>query len=413
MSDSEKQNLLDKILSDRKQAGTETDKPVFDEILTLEAQLAEVLAAGVELPFFREKLANETDFSSYDYLGFAQDKRVSESAIEAIRKYGTSVGASRVVGGQLDLHRELETEIADLMGTEDAVVFVSGHATNVTTIGHLLGPRDLILHDALSHNSIMQGAILSGARRLPFPHNDPMAARRILSQQRDRYTRVLLVVEGVYSMDGDISPLPAFAELKQEFDTLLMVDEAHSMGTLGETGRGIREHFDLSADSVDLWMGTLSKSLASCGGYIAASGRIVDYLRYTAPGFLFSVGLSPGDTAAALAACKLLKAEPQHHLQLQKNIQMFFECAKSCELGLGTNHGTPVIPVVTPDSRQCLQLAHKLVQQGIRVHPMIYPAVAEDAARLRFFITARHTPHDLEFAVNTLAKYQAKLLPRL
>ena len=196
---------------------------------------------------------------------------IAEAAKDAIDQFGTSISASRLVSGEKTIHRELEREIAEFHGVDDAICFVGGHATNESTIGHLFGPGDLIVHDSLAHNSIIQGSILSGARRRPFPHNDWQALDELLTEIRHEYRRVLIAIEGVYSMDGDFPDLPRFIEVKKKHKALLMIDEAHSLGTMGKTGRGIAEHFGVNPRDVDLWMGTLSKSIGSCGGYIAGS----------------------------------------------------------------------------------------------------------------------------------------------
>src|SRR5690606_27878399 len=188
------------------------------------------------------------------------------------------------------IHRELEQAIAAMYEVDDAIVFVSGHATNVSTIGHLFGPRDLVLHDELIHNSVLQGIQLSGARRLPFGHNDWRALDHILDLQRRDFERVLIVVEGLYGMDGDFPDLPRFIEIKERHKAFLMVDEAHSIGVIGSRGYGIRDHFGIDGRDVDIWMGTLSKSMAGCGGYIAGESALVEHLKFLAPGFLYSVG---------------------------------------------------------------------------------------------------------------------------
>ncbi|MEZ6077492.1 MAG: aminotransferase class I/II-fold pyridoxal phosphate-dependent enzyme [Pirellulaceae bacterium] len=215
------------------------------------------------------------------------------------------------MSGEKTIHRELEQGLAEWVGAEAAIVMIGGHSTNETTVGHLVGPGDLILHDALSHNSIVQGAILSGARRRPFPHNDWQALEAVLAETRASYRRILVVIEGVYSMDGDYPDLPRFIEIKNRHKAWLMVDEAHSIGTMGATGRGIGEHFGVDGKDVDIWMGTLSKSFGSCGGYIAGSEALIELLKYTAPGFVFSVGLSPTNTAAAIASLNMLKLHPE------------------------------------------------------------------------------------------------------
>src|SRR5207248_11194528 len=254
----------------------------FPEVQELEQRIGLAAAFGLKNPYFNvhERVTNDTsviggrtmiNWSSYNYLGLSGDPAVSRAAQAAIERYGTSVSASRVASGEKPLHRELEQELAAFLGTDDAVVMVSGHGVFVTVLGHSVGDGDLILHDSLAHDCILGGARLSGAKRRPFPHNDWQNLEKQLQQLRPHYKRVLIAVEGVYSMDGDICPLPKYIELKKKYGALLLVDEAHSIGVLGETGRGVGEHFHVDRADVDLWMGTMSKSLASCGGYVAGS----------------------------------------------------------------------------------------------------------------------------------------------
>lgn len=349
------------------------------------------------------------NFCSYNYLGMSGDPYVTKAARDAVQKYGTSVSASRLVSGQKPVHGKLERGIADFIGAEDAIVFVGGHSTNESVIGHLFGPGDLILHDALSHNSIMQGAILSGARRRPFPHNDWEACGRILREIRGEYQRVLIVVEGVYSMDGDYPDLPKFVDIKKEQKAYLMVDEAHSMGTMGLRGRGMAEHFDLNPKDVDIWMGTLSKSFGSCGGYIAGQAELIDYLKYTAPGFVYSVGLSPSNAAAALASLELLQEEPERVTKLAENSRLFLELSRSAGLNTGTSNNTPVVPIITGNSADALSLSSQLFDRGINVQPILYPAVEESAARLRFFITSDHTEAQIRSTVRAIAEELDKI----
>jgi len=283
-------------------------------------------------------------------------------------------------------------------------VLVGGHATNETVIGHLVGPGDLILHDALSHNSILQGAILSGARRRPFPHNDWDAANRLLDEFRHEYRRVLLVIEGVYSMDGDIPDLPRFVEVKRRHKALLMIDEAHSIGTIGATGRGIGEYHAVAREDVDLWMGTLSKTFGSCGGYIGGCRELIEYLMYTAPGFVYSVGISPAATAAALASCRLLEAQPQRVARLQDRARLFLSLATSRGLNTGRSKDSPVVPVILGNSMRCLALSKALFVRGVNVQPILHPAVEESAARLRFFITSMHTEQQIRYTIDAMAE---------
>lgn len=357
---------------------------------------------GIDNPFFKlhEGIAGATtriggqeyiNYASYNYLDLSGHPETSTAAKAAIDGYGTSVSASRLVSGERPVHRELEQAIARIYGVEEAVVMVSGHATNVTAIGYLFGPRDLIVHDELIHNSVLQGITLSGARRLPFPHNNWSALDEILAGQRHQFERVLIVLEGLYSMDGDYPDLPRFVAIKHRYQTFLMVDEAHSLGVMGKTGLGIREHFGLEGSVVDIWMGTLSKTLAGCGGYIAGETALVEHLKFLAPGFLYSVGMSPPLAAASLAALRILQREPERVATLQERGQSFLEQARACGIDTGTSTGLAVIPVITGSSVRAARLAAAMFERGINVLPILYPAVPEKAARLRFFVSCRHT----------------------
>jgi 7-keto-8-aminopelargonate synthetase-like enzyme len=309
-----------------------------------------------------------------------------------------------MLSGEKPVHQELEAELAALLETDDAIALVSGHATNVTVIGHLVGPGDLVIHDALAHNSIVQGGELSGATRRPFPHNDAEALDAILHAARHQYRRVLIVIEGVYSQDGDIADLPAHIAVKQRHHALLMVDEAHSLGVLGDHGGGIGEHFGVDRRDVELWGGTLSKSLASCGGYIAGSEALVRYLKYTAPGFIFSAGISPANAAAALGAMRQMKAEPETLAALRANSELFLRLAREAGVNTADSRDTPIIPCIVGDSLKTLKLSTALLKRGINVNPILYPAVPEDLARLRFFITSSHTEEQIRASVATLAE---------
>ena len=308
------------------------------------------------------------------------------------------------MSGERPLHRELETAIANFIGTEDAIIYVGGHATNVSTIGHLFNDKDLIICDALSHNSIKEGCKLSGATIIDFPHNDVVALEQILIEKREQYQKVLITVEGIYSTDGDLAPVPEIVQLKQHYQTFLLVDEAHSIGVLGISGGGVREHFNLQPNDVDLWMGTLSKSFASCGGYIAGSAELIQYLKYTAPGFIFSVGMSPPNTAAALAAIELLQAEPQRAIKLQSRAKYCLNLARSKGLNTGYSADSPVIPIIVGEPHKAVTLSQKLISQGINVGPMVYPSVPYDSSRLRFFITCLHTEEQIDLTIDIVEK---------
>jgi len=394
----------------------------FPECVRLRENLQFIESSGLANPFFHVHegvLTNRTviggreviNFASFNYLGMSGHPAVARAAKEAIDRYGTSVSASRLVSGEKDLHRQLEAELAGFLGTEDAIVFAAGHATNETVIGHLFGPGDLIFHDALAHNSIVQGAILSGARRRAFAHNDHAAADELLARFRRDYRRVLLAIEGTYSMDGDFPLLPEFIALKQRHRAVLLVDEAHSLGTLGLRGGGIGEHFDVDRADVELWMGTLSKSLGSGGGYIAGCKDLVQYLRYTAPGFVFATGISPPNTAAALAALRVLQAEPQRVARLRERSELFLSLAAGRGLNTGTSRGTPVIPIILGNSIHCLMVSQAMLERGINARPILHPAVEESASRLRFFITSEHTEEEIRLAIDVLTDELEKLSP--
>lgn len=376
-------------------------------------QVVELL--GMKEPFFRvhEGIPGATtriggkeylNFSNYNYLGLNGHPEVQAAACEAIGRYGTSASASRMVSGERPLHSQLERGLADFMGTEDCVTLVSGHATNVTVIGHLFGPRDLIVHDALAHNSVLQGALLSGAKRLSFPHNDWEALDDMLRSMRAGFERVLIVVEGLYSMDGDYPDLPRFVEIRERYKTFLLIDEAHSIGVMGATGRGIAEHFGLPRNSADFWMGTMSKTFSGCGGFVAGQGLVVDYLRHTAPGFLYSVGMSPPLAAAALKSLEILQREPERCRALRRVGTLFLQLCKAEGLDTGLSTGLSIVPVIVGSSMGAMSLSSKLFDRGLNVQPIFAPAVEEKQARLRFFLSCAHTQEQLQSAAKAVAE---------
>ncbi len=372
------------------------------------------VALGMTDPFFRvhEGIPAATtriggkeylNFSNYNYLCLNGHPEVTAATYEAIQRYGTSPSASRMVSGERPLHGQLEHALADFLGTEDCVAMVSGHATNVTVIGHLFGPRDLIVHDALAHNSVVQGAILSGAKRLSFPHNDWQALDDMLRTLRPNHERVLVVVEGLYSMDGDYPDLPRFVAIRERYKTFLLVDEAHSIGVMGATGRGIAEHFGLPRTCADFWMGTLSKTFSGCGGFIAGQRLIVDYLRHTAPGFLYSVGMSPPLAAASLKCLELLQREPERCRALRRAGRLFLELCKAEGLNTGNSAGLAIVPIIIGSSLGAINISSRLFTRGVNAQPIFAPAVEEQQARLRIFLCSEHTPAQLETTAKAIA----------
>ncbi len=396
------------------------DFAALPEYQALRVQRAAADMLKIDVPFFRMHDGRAADttvvegrqalnFSTYDYLALNGDRRVVAAAKEAIDRYGTSVGASRPTAGERPIHRELEAALAKLRGTEDALCFVSGHATNVTVIGCLLSKKDLVVADALAHNSIVEGVKLSGATSLFFPHNDFDALDVMLREHRPRHRRALIAVEGLYSMDGDVPDMRRLLAIKRRHDAWLMVDEAHSDGVLGEHGRGIAEEQGIDPTEVEIWMGTLSKAFASTGGYIAGSKALVEYLKAQSPGFFYSVGMPPAMAAAALAALQILEREPARVAALRANGALFLQRARAAGLDVGESIGASVVSVMTGDTLTSVVLANRLLQQGLYVVPIIFPAVGEKQARLRFFITARHTAQQIETAIDLTARELSRL----
>lgn len=392
-----------------------TDVGLWPEYRALRARLDLLDAQGIESPFFQvhEGVTGShaliggrrvLNFANYNYLGLSGDPDVTRAAQEAVSRWGSSVSASRVVSGERPVHAALEGEIARFLGVDDAIVFIGGHPANVSTISHLFATDDVVLCDALMHNSAVQGAEFSGARRLTFPHNDWRTLDAMLQRVRGRHRRALIVLEGVYSADGDVPDLRRFVEVKERHGAMLMVDEAHSLGVLGATGRGIAEHAGVDPAAIEIWMGTLSKSLASCGGYIAGSSALVEYLKYTAPGFVYSVGIPPSNAAAALAALRKLVAEPERVATLHERAAYFLRRCREAGLDTGASAGTPVIPILVGDSLRAAKLSSMLLAAGVNVQPMVAPAVPNDRARLRFFVASTHTEAELDATVRLVVE---------
>jgi 8-amino-7-oxononanoate synthase len=379
-------------------------------------------ALGIESPFFRAHegragaasvIGNRAviNFGSYDYLGLNGDPRLHAAAAEAMGRFGISASASRLVSGERPVHRELEGRLAALYGAEAALAFVSGHATNVTVIGHLMGPRDVIVHDAAIHNSCVEGARLSGARRASFAHNDVAAAERELAAARRGAARALLLVEGHYSMDGDVPDLAGFVRLARKYDAWLMVDDAHGLGVVGATGKGVFEAAGVDPAEVDIWMGTLSKTLCACGGYIAARGELIDWLRHTAPGFVYSVGLPPPLAGSAAAALDIMAAEPWRVAKLQRNAVLLRDLLRARGFDTGATAGLGIVPVILGSSVRAVRVSAALLERGVNALPIIFPAVPEKAARLRFFLSAEHEEAQLHEAVAALAAAADSVAP--
>ena len=394
------------------------DSFAFPECVALEERLAGLEAAGLENPFLRanEEVRGRTSrvggrevvsFTSFDYLGLAGHPDVTRAAKEAIDRFGCSASASRMVGGNNTILDELDAELARFLGTERAVVFPCGYGTNASVFNHLFGAGDLILYDELAHNSIMQGAGASKSGKRSFRHNDHEQLDGLLRDLRSQYKRVVVAIEGVYSMDGDYPDLPKFIEVKKRHDALLYVDEAHSLGTMGPEGRGICDFFGCDPADGDLWMGTISKALGAGGGYLAGGERLIRYLGYTTPAFVFSTACSPPNAAAALEGLRVIQREPWRVTRLRERSELFLKLAADCDLDTGESSDTPVIPVIVGSSSRAILVSQMLLERGINARPILYPAVRESAARVRFFITSEHSEEQIAQAVEAVAEVMA------
>jgi 8-amino-7-oxononanoate synthase len=349
------------------------------------------------------------NFSSYDYLGLNGHPEVVAAAKNAIDRYGISASASRVVAGERPIHRALEEALARHYGVDDALVFVSGYSTNVSTIGHLVSTKDIVVYDAAIHNSAVMGSLMSGATRRTFAHNDLDNLEQVLAAARQDHERALIVVEGLYSMDGDYPNLPRLIEIKRRHKAWLMIDEAHALGVLGTRGYGLFEHFAVDPRDVDIWMGTLSKTLCGCGGYIAGSTDLIDCLKTLAGAFVYSVAMPPVIAAAALTALEIMHREPERVAALHSNGVAFHAQARERGLDIGLGIGTAICPIIIGDSMPAAVLSQTLFERGINVQPVLYPAVPPKESRLRFFLTAPHTQQEIAAAVEVLAEEVARL----
>jgi 8-amino-7-oxononanoate synthase len=346
------------------------------------------------------------NFSSYDYLGLGDLPELKEAAREAVATYGASLSATRSVGGDIDLYHTLEAEIAETYGTEAALLFVSGYLTNLAFLGYVVGPDDIIIHDELSHNSMIAGARLSGARRLSFRHNDIAHLDEMLTRYRRTGSVCLVMIEGIYSMDGDIGPLPEVLEIVRRHNCDLYIDEAHSFSVLGATGRGVMEHFGVEPASDIVLMNTVSKSLASVGGYVAGDKQLLQAVRYLAPGaVLYCAPMPASQAAATLASLRALKARPDLPERARTNGALFRAELKRLGLDTGLSvDGTGVVPVITGSSVAAVMLSAKLREAGIIAYGLFHPVVPEKAARVRFFVSAAHTEEDLMRCAEVIAR---------
>jgi 8-amino-7-oxononanoate synthase len=350
------------------------------------------------------------NFASNDYLGLAGDERLIQAAIAAVREYGTGSTGSRLLSGHRELHRALERAIAQLKQTEDALVFSSGYLANLGTISALVGKRDLILADQYNHSSLRNGAILSGAAVLEYAHCDPASLGRSLEQNRTQYRRCLILTDSVFSMDGDLCPLPEILDLAEQFNCMTLVDEAHATGVVGKTGAGCVEHFSCTGRPV-IQMGTLSKALGSLGGYVAGAAPVMDYLRNRASSWIYTTGLSPADTAAALEAIRIIQQEPQRRAQLWQNAHFLAQSLLPF-LPSSPNSQFPTSPILClPLSKPAVavQLGECLQKAGFFVSAVRPPTVP--TSRLRLTVMATHQSVHIEQLTIALKTTLQNLLP--
>ncbi|MBD2080301.1 8-amino-7-oxononanoate synthase [Leptolyngbya sp. FACHB-17] len=336
------------------------------------------------------------NFASNDYLGLATDQRLIDAAIQAVEQYGTGSTGSRLLTGHRPLHRKLESAIAQLKQTEDAIVFSSGYLANLGTIAALVGKRDLILSDQYNHSSLRNGAIVSGATILEYRHCEMQDLRTKLEQQRSHFQKCLILTDTVFSMDGDLCPLPEILDLADQFDSMVLVDEAHATGVMGATGAGCVEHFGCTGRAL-VQMGTLSKALGSLGGYVAGSALLIDFLRNRAPSWIYTTGLSPADSAAALCAIQIVQQEPERRSQLWQNVTYLKSKLANFDL---LPSESPILCWQLPDVQTALKTAQALQNQSIFA-PAIRPPTVP-TSRIRMTVMATHTTEHLDCLVHCL-----------
>lgn len=391
-----------------------TDFAESEEYVSFKARMQETFRNGCN-PYFipHDSVIRDTsiiggkeliNLGSYNYLGMSGNPETMQAAIDATKKYGTSASGSRTLAGEKTLYRELEKAIAEWKHTQDCIVCTGGWATNLAFVSCFAKKGDLIVYDRLSHNSLTEGVRLSSASSKAFEHNNLKQLETILQRAEGKYSKVLLIVEGVYSMDGDIAPIPEFVALKKKYKAFLMVDEAHSGCVLGEHGGGVDEHFGLDPRDIDIKYGTLSKGLGACGGYIAADASIIEYLKYQMNGFVFTAGIAPPLAAEVIKAIEIIRRDNSLVKKLHENTAYFLKRAKEEGLNTGLSGGSAIVPVIIGSDAEAAFISARLMEQGIFVPPAMYPAVPMGESRLRFTVSATHSTEQLEKAITVTAQ---------
>lgn len=362
---------------------------------------------GEQLPVARFDGRDVINLSSNNYLGLTTNPKLKQRAIEAIDKFGVGSGAVRTIAGTMALHMKLEQKIAQFKSVEAAVVFQSGFTANAGTVQAIIGPDDVIISDELNHASIIDGCRLSKAGIKRFPHKDIDACEKVLKELAGYRGRKLLITDGVFSMDGDIAPLPQLVALAEKYGCIMMIDDAHASGVLGRNGRGTVDHFHLHGH-VDIQVGTLSKAIGALGGYVCSTEDVIEFLYHRARPFLFSTSHPPSVAATCLAAFELLDDEPQLVQQLWDNTRFFKEGLKRLGFNTGASE-TPITPIIVGDAALAHQFSRELFQAGVFAQGIGYPTVPVGKARLRTIVTATHTRDELSQALQTLEMIGRKL----
>lgn len=340
-------------------------------------------------------------FGSNSYLGLTNDPRIKKAAIAAIEKYGSGCAGSRFLNGTLDIHLELERRLADYVGKDDAIVFSTGFQVNLGVLSCLTGRNDYLIFDEYNHASIIDGGRLSFSRVLKYKHNNMEDLELKLSNLPEEVVKII-VVDGIFSMEGDIVKLPEIVAIAEKYGANIMVDDAHGLGVIGENGAGTASHFGLT-NEVDLTMGTFSKSLASLGGFIAADAPTIEYLKHHARSLIFSASMTPASTASALAALDIIQQEPEHIERLWANTHHATQLLKEQGFDVGETE-TPIIPIYIRNNEKTFLITKRLQENGVFVNPVVSPAVPPDATLIRFSLMATHTFAQIEEAIDKLAE---------
>ncbi|MBF0491878.1 MAG: aminotransferase class I/II-fold pyridoxal phosphate-dependent enzyme [Deltaproteobacteria bacterium] len=409
-------NALDQLISDRHHLENTSDSDVFSKTKEFQKIVGSVREMGM-YPYFQAlecNLGSEAIIKgkkvimlgSNNYLGLTTDPRVREAAIDAIRKYGTSATGSRLLNGTLEIHETFEREIADFLGKEAALVFTTGYQVNIGIISALANENTSAFLDKLNHASLQDAVKMAGCNTHYFKHNNPEDLERLL-QAAPKHQAKLIAIDGVFSMEGDITPLPKMLALAKKHNARLLIDDAHGLGILGKRGEGTAGHFGLSKE-VDLIMATFSKSLASTGGCVAGDFEVIDYIKHFGRSMIFSASITPANLAAASESLKILRAEPERVLQAAKNAQSIVQGLSAMGWKVG-NTETPIVPVHIGNDLYTMLLWKELLEEGVYVNPILYPAVGKDKAMLRVSTMSTHTKDHLSFALDKFHKVGKKL----